>query len=80
MSEPAKKYNLTRYCWIYFDTEENCSKATLSLSGLMIKNESLVVTKSTTKNKKIKVIKNYPRSRTEKDLETIQKLVVKLDS
>lgn len=38
MSDPVKKMNLTRFCWIEFDNEENCTKASLSLSGVMIKN------------------------------------------
>lgn len=37
MSDPVKKMNLTRYCWIQFDTEENCNKAVLAMSGLIIK-------------------------------------------
>ena len=38
MSDPARKNNLTRYCWIEFDNEENSSKAFLALSGLILKN------------------------------------------
>jgi RNA recognition motif-containing protein len=79
MSDPVKKLNLTRYCWIEFENEETCAKAELTLSGLMIKNETLVVSKSVTKVKRLKVLKNYPISRMEKDVDTLGKLVAKLD-
>lgn len=46
----------------------------------MIKNETLVVTKSTTKVKRIKILKNYPLSRMEKDIHTLSRLIAKLDS
>jgi hypothetical protein len=46
----------------------------------MIKNETLVVTKSTTKIKRIKILKNYPLSRMEKDINTLGRLIAKLDS
>jgi hypothetical protein len=45
----------------------------------MIKNETLVVSKSVTKVKRLKVLKNYPISRMEKDVDTLGKLVAKLD-
>ena len=35
----------------------------MALSGLILKNETLMVNKSSTKVKKVKVLKNYPRSR-----------------
>lgn len=79
MSDPVKKANLSRYCWIDFSNEETCNKAALSLSGLMIKNETLVVTKSTTKIKRVKVLKNYPISRMSKDIDTLARLIKKLD-
>lgn len=79
MSDPVKKLNLTRFCWIEFDNEANCNKAELTMSGLIIKNETLVVSKSYTKIKRVKVLKNYPISRIEKDIETLEKLIVKLD-
>ena len=45
----------------------------------MIKNQTLVVTKSTTRIKRIKILKNYRRSRLTKDLQTMTKLINKLD-
>lgn len=45
----------------------------------MIKNETLVVSKSVTKIKRVKVLKNYPVSRIEKDIETLGRLIAKLD-
>ncbi len=49
------------------------------MSGLIIKNETLVVSKSYTKIKRVKVLKNYPISRIGKDIDTLEKLIVKLD-
>ena len=63
MSDPLRKINFTRNCWIEFATEESCAKASLSMNGLMIKNETLNVSKAFTKVKKVKVLKNYPISR-----------------
>lgn len=79
MSDPVKKNNLKRFCWIEFDNEENCNKAVLSLSGLMIKNETLVISKSATKVKRVKILKNYPNSRLEGDIDTLLRLIIKLD-
>lgn len=79
MSDPVKRNNLTRFCWIEFDNEENCNKAALSLNGLMIKNESLVVSKSATKVKRVKILKNYPTTRIETDVDTLLRLIIKLD-
>jgi hypothetical protein len=45
----------------------------------MIKNETLVVSKSITKIKRVKVLKNYPVSRIEKDIDTVGRLIAKLD-
>lgn len=79
MSDPVKKNNLKRFCWIEFDNEENCNKAVLSLSGLMIKNETLVISKSATKVKRVKILKNYPSTRLEGDVDTMLRLIIKLD-
>lgn len=80
MSDPLRKANFTRNCWIEFDSEENCNKAAMSMNGLMIKNETLNVSKAFTKVKKVKVLKNYPISRLESDIEIMAKLIEKLDS
>ncbi len=45
----------------------------------MIKNETLVVTKSTSKMKRVKILKNYPVSRTARDIKTMSLLIQKLD-
>jgi len=39
----------------------------------------LIVTKSNTKVKRVKILKNYPISRTAKDITTLMKLIKKLD-
>lgn len=80
MSDPLRKANFTRNCWIEFDSEESCSKAAMSMNGLMIKNETLNVSKAFTKVKKVKVLKNYPISRLESDIEIMAELIEKLDS
>lgn len=79
ISDPVKKFNLMRYCWIEFASEETCAKAELALNGVIIKNETLVVNKSTSKAKRVKVLKNYPRSRLETDLQTVLNLAKTLD-
>jgi len=38
MSDPQRGANYIRNCWIEFDSDDNCSKAVLSLNGTMIKN------------------------------------------
>lgn len=45
----------------------------------MIKNESLVVSKSATKVKRVKILKNYPTTRLETDVDTLLRLIIKLD-
>jgi RNA recognition motif-containing protein len=79
MSDPVKKNNLKRFCWIEFNNSENCNKAVLSLSGLMIKNETLLISKSITKVKRVKILKNYPTTRQEADIDTLLRLIIKMD-
>lgn len=45
----------------------------------MIKNETLTVSKSNTKVKRVKVLKNYPSTRLETDIDTLSRLIAKLD-
>jgi RNA recognition motif-containing protein len=75
MSDPLKKANFTRNCWIEFANEEHCEKALLSMNGLMIKNETLNVSKASTKVRKVKVLKNYPSSRIDADADAVAKLI-----
>lgn len=49
------------------------------LSGLMIKELSINVSRAFTKIKKVKVLKNYPSARLQSDIETMYKLISKLD-
>lgn len=37
MSDPLRKANFTRNCWIEFYTEDQCQKALLLLNGIMVK-------------------------------------------
>lgn len=45
------------------------------MNGLMIKNETLNVSKAFTKVRKVKVLKNYPIGRLETDTDTIARLI-----
>jgi hypothetical protein len=47
----------------------------MSMNGLMIKNETLNVSKAFTKIKKVKVLKNYPAARLESDIEIMGRLI-----
>lgn len=49
------------------------------MNGLMIKNETLNVSKAFTKVRKVKVLKNYPQARLPTDIEVMGKLVQRLD-
>ena len=46
----------------------------------MVKENSLSVSKAFTKVKRIKVLKNYPSTRLQTDIDTMTKLVIKLDA
>jgi hypothetical protein len=50
------------------------------MNGLMIKNETLNVSKAFTKVKKVKVLKNYPISRLESDIDVLSRLVERFDT
>lgn len=49
------------------------------MSGLIIKDQNVSFTKSISKMKKTKVLKNYPVSRIDIDVGTIIKMVQRLD-
>ena len=80
MSDPLKKAEFTRNCWIEFSNEEQCQKALLHLNGVLIKSKPMTVNKGYTKLKRVKILKNYPMSRLEKDIETMKKLILKFDT
>lgn len=76
MSEPIKNQNFVRYCWVSFDTEENCDKAFHLLNE---KNElklNPIKSKSTTL-KKIKVTPPMLEERLNIDLE-LSEVIIKL--
>lgn len=50
------------------------------MNGLIIKNETLNVSKAFTKVKKVKVLKNYPVSRLESDIDLLAQLVDRFDA
>ena len=50
------------------------------MNGLIVKNETLSVSKAYTKVKRVKILKNYPSSRLEIDIQTMTKLINKLDA
>jgi hypothetical protein len=80
MSDPLRKANFTRNCWIEFTSEELCQKALLIMKSIIIKDESINVSKAYTKFTRVKVLKNYPSSRLQLDIETLTKLITKLDA
>ena len=80
MSDPSRKTNFSRNCWIEFDNDEHCRKAEQTLSGVMIKNDTLNVSKAYTKMKRIRILKNYPSTRLKTDIEIISRLITKLDA
>lgn len=49
------------------------------MNGLIINNEPLNISKAYTKIKKIKILKNYPTSRMEIDINTLENLIKKFD-
>ena len=79
VSEPVKKNDFLRYCWIEFTDDESFMEAELALSGIIIKDVKLNFTKSVSKMKKVKVLKKYPESRISVDAVTVEKLAQKLD-
>jgi hypothetical protein len=80
MSDPLKKAGFSRNCWIEFYSEDHCQQALLKLNGITIKENAVVASKAYTKLKKVKVLKNYPSTRLETDINTMKKLVKKLDT
>ena len=79
LSEPVKKLSFSRYCWITFADSASLAKAELAMNGLIIKEEPITVGRSISKNRRIKVLKNYPSSRLENDARVCEKLSKKLD-
>ena len=80
MSDPIRKDSFARNCWIQFTSEELCQKALLLMNGLIIKDTTLNVSKAFTKLKRVKVLKNYPSTRLQTDIDTLTKLIIKLDA
>ena len=80
MSDPLRKNDFTRNCWVEFDSEENTNKAADSLTGASIKEEKVKLSKAYTKVKRVKILRNYPTTRLEKDLQTAIKLASRLDA
>ena len=79
LSEPVKKLSFSRYCWITFIDNETLEKAEIAMNGLMIKGEPITIGRSISKNRRIKVLKNYPSSRIQNDSRVCEKLAFKLD-
>ena len=80
MSDPLPRNDFTRNCWVEFDSEENTNKAADILAGASIKEEKIKLNKAFTKVKRVKVLRNYPTTRLEKDLNTMIKLASRLDT
>lgn len=50
------------------------------MNGLIIKETTLNVSKAFTKLRRVKVLKNYPSSRLQTDINTMKKLITKFDA
>ena len=75
-----KRANFTRNCWIEFNNEELMNKAFALMNEFSIKGTVCQVSKSFTKAKRIKILKNYPSTRLQQDIDTMFKLITKLDT
>ena len=71
--------SFSRHCWITFDDETSFQNAETQMTGLIINEEPLNVTPSISKNKRVKVLKKYPKSRLQSDANTVIKLIETLD-
>jgi hypothetical protein len=77
MSEPIKNQNYCRYCWMAFDSEENCELAFDSLNDYKLTNDYKlfpIKSKSTT-SKKLRVTVPYFEERISEDLEFSKALI-----
>lgn len=79
MSEPIKKQGFIRYCWLVFQDEVSFNNASAVLNGLCINEVELNVSKSSSKNRRIKILKHYPKSRLALDCKTCYNLIKTLD-
>jgi RNA recognition motif-containing protein len=68
-----------RYCWITFASEEYLKNAEIAVNGLTIQNEPIVIGSSSSRSRRVKILKNYPTSRINIDAEVVKKLLAKLD-
>lgn len=81
LSEPIKNQNYYRYCWVTFDTEENCDLAYESLNDYRISNDykiSPIKSRSSTL-KKIRMTPALYQERNEEDLEFSKTLISMFD-
>lgn len=77
LSEPIKNQNYNRYCWLTFDTEDNCSKAYELLHNFQVCNDykcNPVKSKSTT-FKNIRVTPFLYKERIDEDYEMTTKII-----
>lgn len=79
LTEPLKRSEYQRYAWIVFKDAESFEKASELLNGIIIKETLLTITKSVSKQRRIKVIKHYCNGRIELDCRTSSDLIKTLD-
>lgn len=79
LSEPAKKLHFSRYCWISFANEDSMKKAENAMNGLTIKNEPIAFGHSSSRSRRVKILKKYPTSRIPTDADVAKRLAAKLD-
>lgn len=79
LTEPLKRSEYQRYAWIVFKDSESFENANVLLNGIIIKETLLTITKSVSKQRRIKVIKHYCNGRIDLDCKTSNDLIRTLD-
>jgi hypothetical protein len=54
-----KRSEFQRYGWVVFNDEVSFQNASVLLAGIIIKEQPLIITKSISKQRRVKVIKHY---------------------
>ncbi len=78
LSEPLKKQDYVRYCWVSFSEEGHLARA-LESPGPAIKGQSFNMIKSNSNRKKARYVKLYPKERLEIDVKACQGLIAAYD-
>jgi hypothetical protein len=81
LSEPIRNQGYVRYCWVTFDTEENCDNAFESLNEYKITADYKVVPlkSKSSSTKRVRITPAYFDERITEDLELSKALIALLD-